>query len=225
MLGPPDDSKEDAMSRVISLVALCAIAILLTACVGVSRTYVQRTEYVSSPHGGIDWDLEDARQAVKIETAVGGSGRHLEIEYHIPPDDVPQAVRDAMDALYPVGTYVGAEKESSGGELYYELAKEVNGFKVEAMFRPDGTLHEEEIEIPVADVPPAVQDAIRKAWPQGEVTAWEMIRAPNGNITEYHVKLEHEGKAHKIVVTTAGKIVKAFYEIPAEIEVPIPLPE
>lgn len=210
------------MPRVIPLVALCALAVLLSACV--RGRYVRRVAYVAPAHGATGWSLEDARNATKIETAVESSGRHIEIEYHTAPDAVPQAVRDAMEAKHPGGTYIGAEKESSGGSTYYELAKEIGGFEVEAMFRPDGTLHEEEIQIPVSDVPQAVQDAIQAAWPGRQVTAWEMIRNGSGTITAYHVKLKDGDKAVKAIVSTGGTVNRAYYEIPAEIEVPIPVP-
>lgn len=170
------------------------------------------------------WNLADGGRAEKIEMALGPAAQPLEVEYHLPAEAVPPAVHAAMEARHPGGTVLGAEKEVSGGRLYWELAKEIEGYKVEAMFRPDGTLYEEEIEIPEAQVPAAVRDATRAAWPDGRVKAWEVIRDARGAIVEYHVKLDSSGRAVKAIVAPGGTVRGARYEVPAEIEVPFAVP-
>jgi hypothetical protein len=162
---------------------------------------------------------------VKLETTVDAEGHALETEFHVLPGSVPEAVRKAMDAKHPGGAYIGAEKEWNHGKLYYELAREVNGFEVEAMFEPDGTPYNEEIQIPATDVPQKVQDAIAGGWPQGQVTAWEKILDGAGTLLEYHVKLQSGGKALKIVVSTGGHLLAGYREVPAEVEVPIAIPK
>jgi hypothetical protein len=174
--------------------------------------------------GGPNWSLADARQAVKLEVTVDANGARQETEYHVDPSGVPDAVKQAMDARHPGGAYIGAEKEWNGGRLYWELAREVNGFEVEAMFTPSGQLYSEEIQIPEDEVPAAVKDAIATTWPAGSVKHYEMIRDGSGTITEYHVKLDAAGQALKIVVSTGGTIKAGYREVPAEIEVPIAIP-
>ena len=166
------------------------------------------------------WDIDDARRAVKIEIQMDKAGRVGEIEFHVDPDQVPSAVRVAMDNLHPGGPYVGAEKEREDGVLYYELTREVDGLEMEAMFHPDGKLHSEEIQVAVDKVPVAVQAAIAEVYSDAKVSKWEEIRDGNRALIEYHVKLESGGRKYKAVVTTGGVFVEAFHEILAEVEVP-----
>ncbi|MHC5010121.1 MAG: PepSY-like domain-containing protein [Planctomycetota bacterium] len=178
--------------------------------------------YAEGPPG---WDIEAARNAVKFEIQVDESGKHTELEIHIPPEAVPQAVRDAMDQLHPGGPFTGAEMEWEGEAIFYELTREVGGFDVEAMFSPEGELHSAEIAVAESSVPQAVRDAIAAKYAGCAVNQWEEIRDGDQQLVEYHVKLTKDGKNHKVTVTTAGEVTAAFLEIPAEVEVPVPVPE
>jgi hypothetical protein len=170
------------------------------------------------------WDIDDARAAVKLEILVNKSGEPTEIEFHIDPATVPAAVQAAMDKLHPGGPYTAAERERNDGVLYFELSREVGGFEVEAMFTPEGKLHSEEISVAADKVAPAVRAAVAKALPQGTVTAWEEIRNADRALIEYHVKVDNAGKHWKVMLSTSGAITGSVLEIPAEIEVPTPLP-
>lgn len=213
------------MIRVVCMLAFNALVLsaVTGCCCSVYAGSCCPAVPVSS--AGTGWDAEAAASAIKLEVTVDRGGRPQETEFHVDPATVPEAVRAAMDAKHPGGAYIGAEKEWNDGILYYELAREVGGYEVEAMFRPDGTLFEEEIQIPTDDVPEAVRAAVAKGWPAGSVKAWEMIRNASGAITEYHVKLADEARALKIVVSTSGRLVRGYREVPAEIEVPISLPK
>jgi hypothetical protein len=126
-----------------------------------------------------------------------------------------------MDRLHPGGTYTDAERESHGGQVYYELKRVVDGRAVEAMFTADGELFSEEIEIPADRVPQAVKAAVAARHPQGRDHSYEEIRDATRTIEEYHVKLV-EGDAHyKILVSPAGIVRGTYLEGPAEIEVPV----
>jgi hypothetical protein len=170
------------------------------------------------------WDLSDAREAVKIEIQVAEDGSMREVEFHVAPESIPAPVRGAMDRLHPGGPYTDAERERSGGELYYELSRVVDGREVEAMFTADGTLHSEEIEVEKAAVPEAVASAIAKAFPEGTVSQWEEIHDGERALVEYHVKLGSGGRSYKVRVSPAGAIEGAVLEVVAELEVPVELP-
>ena len=170
-----------------------------------------------------DWDIDDARMARKIEIQVDKAGNLQEIEFHIDPARVPAAVREAMDKLHPGGKFTGAEKERQGGVLYYELTSEVNGMEAEAMFRPDGTLHAEENEVAASAVPEAVRRTVEATFPGAQVSKWEEIRDGSRKLVEYHVKLVAGGRQVKAMITQAGAVTGAVLEVPAEIEVPIPV--
>jgi len=166
------------------------------------------------------WRAEEALTAETLELQVDAMGRPVEMEYHVDPQTVPRAVRDAMDALHAGGRATGAEKEYLGPELFWELSKEIDGREVEAMFRPDGTLYAEEAEVAVSAVPAAVTSAVARRM-DGRVTTWEEIRDGERRLVEYHAKVEAEGRRYKIRVTPAGDVLGVVREVPAEIEVPV----
>lgn len=167
------------------------------------------------------WSNQDALNAESVEVQVDENARPTEIEFHVSPDEVPANVMDAMNALWPGGKAVAAEKEFIGSTLYWEVTKEVEGREVEAMFQQNGTLHSEEIEVPAESVPDAVQAAVR-ARMKGQVTKWEEIHDADRNLVEYHAKLSANGKKYKVLVSTDGNVLGVVREVPAEIEVPVP---
>ncbi|MFQ5505373.1 MAG: PepSY-like domain-containing protein [Planctomycetota bacterium] len=163
----------------------------------------------------------EAGAANKIEIALGSGGQYAEVEYHIPPERVPQAVRDAMNRLHPGAAFDDAEKEIIAGTTYYELTRTVDGRAVEAMFHADGTLHSEELQVPRNRVPRVVRAAIDSRYPDGEVTSWEEIRDGNRELNEYHVKVERSGKHYKVILSAEGLVTRILREVPAEFEVPV----
>jgi hypothetical protein len=167
-----------------------------------------------------EWRTSEALDAEKIEVQVDSEGRPLEVEHHVDPRSVPAPVREAMDALYPGGRAVGAEKEYVGSSLFWELTKEIDGREVEAMFLPDGTLHAEEVEVSAGSVPDAVKAAVAEHM-SGELTKWEEIRDGDRQLVEYHAKLTSNGRSYKLLVAPGGEVLGVFREIPAEIEVPV----
>jgi hypothetical protein len=227
------------MSRIECVVALAAACAGLAACM--PRAYTTEFQpgglyapYAPTPRVSAqerrrremgDWSADDARGAAKIEMSVDEGGGAEQIEFHVDPASVPAAVRAAMDARHPGGPYTGAEKEYVGGSLYWELTREVDGHAVEALFHPDGTLFGEEIELPESDVPGSVKDAVASAWSGDSVRSWEAIKDRGGVVTEYHVKLDAGGQAIKAIVSPGGALNRVAREVPAEIEVPLPLPK
>jgi len=163
---------------------------------------------------------DDALGAEKLEVAMDESGRPTEIEYHVHPDAVPAAVHEAMEALHPGGAVTAAEKEFEGSRLFWELAKEIDGFKVEAMFYPDGRLYSQEVEVPASSVPEVVKSAVADA-DFGAVRAWEEIHDGDQQLVEYHAKTTSDGRNYKLLVGADGELLGVFREIEAEIEVPV----
>jgi len=160
-----------------------------------------------------------ALEAEKLEMQFDGKGGWSEIEYHVSPDSVPAEVKQAMDELHPGGAFTGAERETHAGQLYYELTREVQGMEVEAMFKPDGTLFQEEIQVAENKVPAAIRTAARGAIEGASVTKWEEIRDKDRKVFEYHVKMAKGGKHYKVLVSLEGKLLAVYREIPAEVEV------
>lgn len=169
--------------------------------------------------GTAPWRNDQALAARKLEVLVDRKGRVVEVEYHVDPSEVPDAVRDAMERLHPGGRTTGAERELAGEELGYELAKEIDGRAVEALFLADGTLVAEEVEVVAASVPGAVRAAVAKRTP-GPVAKWEEVRDGERELVEYHAKTTSDGVRLKLRVSPRGKLLGVVREVDAEIEVP-----
>jgi hypothetical protein len=195
--------KEIPMNRVLGIAAAGAL-LALPAC-----------------RSGAKWENDQATGAKRLEVQVDAHGRHGEVEYHISASEVPEAVQRAMNELHPGGPFEDAERESHKGKVYYELSRKVGGMEVEAMFTPDGKLHEEEIQVPMSKVPGAVQSAVKAAYPDGRVSGWEEIRNSKREVYEYHVKVAHGGNKYKLLIAPDGKHLGTYREVPAEIEVKV----
>ncbi|MCA9317615.1 MAG: hypothetical protein KDB73_19175 [Planctomycetes bacterium] len=168
------------------------------------------------------WDIDYARMAKKIEIQVDKSGAYREVEFHLDPSQVPAAVRDAMMKMHPNGKLTGAEVETEGGIVYFELTStSAEGLESETMFLPDGTLHSEENQVPADKVPASVKDGVMAKFPGCTINAYEEIRNDERQLVEWHVKLVREGHHVKVMVALNGAVKAAVLEIPAEIEVPI----
>jgi len=193
------------MNRSILAAALAAGVLLASACGSTTP----------------DWNNADALSSHSIEVLLDGSARPVEIEYHIAPELVPAHVMASMETLHPGGEVVAAEKEFIGGDLFWEISKEIDGREVEAMFRQTGELHSEELEIPASEVLESLQAAVRFHL-GGTVTKWEEIRDEDRELVEYHVKVISAGQNYKLTLSTGGEVLGVVREIPAEIEVPLP---
>jgi hypothetical protein len=170
---------------------------------------------------GPGWSQADAESARRLELQVDARGRSVEVEYHVDPARVPAAVHAAMDALFPSGPTVGAEKEWNDGTLYWELSREVDGREVEAMFTPDGALHQLELEVAADTIPAGVRSTARDAIDGARADKWEEIRDAQQELIEFHVKLGRGDERFKIVIGLDAALLAVFREVPAEVEVPV----
>lgn len=193
------------MRKLFGIAALASL-VALPACHGIHHA---------------QWEKDTAAGARMLEVQVDATGRHTEVEYHIAPEQVPVAVRKAMDQLHPGSAFDDAEKESHRGKVYYELSRKVNGMAVEAMFLPDGSLYSEEIQIPMSRVPEVVRSHALSSLSGAQATKWEEIRNAKREVTAYHVKLSRGGDKYKAMLSPEGKLEGIVREVPAEIEVPV----
>ena len=191
------------MKLPIFAVGLCATA-LAAAC-------------QTSPAG---IDVAEARRANKVEIQFDRDGSMTEVEYHVPPGEIPEGVREAMDRLHPGGPFTDAEREMHDGQMLYELSRTVDGLEVEAMFDANGALRSEEVEVRAEAVPEGVRAAVRDRFPGGVVDKYEEIRDGSRRLVEYHVKVDVSGVRHKLILSTSGAVRGDFLEIEAEVEVP-----
>jgi hypothetical protein len=122
--------------------------------------------------------------------------------------DIPEQVLASFNKAYPDAEIAAVEKEEINGATYYEV--EIKGDKAERdiIYLADGTLYSIEEEIPVADLPGTVTDALTKAYPKCQIDEAEKIT--RGSETEFEVVVEvTEGETeteYEIIVASNGNI-------------------
>lgn len=110
---------------------------------------------------------------------------------------LPDAVKAAINALYPQAVIEESEKEEEGLKVY-EVELEQNGQEVELTISPDGKIMEKETEVAMSDLPAAVKAAITKASKGGQVKEIEK------EVTYYVVTLK---KLERPKVTYDAEII------------------
>ncbi len=155
-----------------------------------------------------------------LEVALSSSGRVLEVEFHVPPGQLPAAILAAAREV--VGEPLEAEIEFHGRTRFYEVTgKRVDGTKIEAMFDAEGRLHSLEIQVPRDEVPPEVVRAAEAWGGGGSIRSWEKILDGQEVLQAWHVKSTVAGRKLKLIFGADGALVEVRRETPAEIEVPI----
>jgi hypothetical protein len=80
----------------------------------------------------------------KVEADVAPDGTVLQVEEKIAVDAVPAAVKKAFGARYPKARMNGAQKQTAGKDIRYEIAFSTDNGRKEATFAADGRFVEEE---------------------------------------------------------------------------------
>lgn len=80
----------------------------------------------------------------KVEVDVAPDGAILQVEEKIAVEALPDAVKKAFAAKYPKAKAGGAEKQTAGKEVRYEIAFQTDKGRKEATFAADGSFVEEE---------------------------------------------------------------------------------
>ncbi len=128
---------------------------------------------------------------------------------------LPEAVKAAIDALYPQATIEEAKEEEEGLKVY-EVELEEDGQEVELTVAPDGTIVEVETEVAMDSLPAAVAAALAQAAEGAEVkeisqevTYWVVIlKKLDAPETTYEVELIKDGKKSEIEVAADGTILE-----------------
>ena len=121
-------------------------------------------------------------------------------------DKVPKAVISAAKAKYPGAKLTEAAKEVEKGKTTYEVSlTTVDKRKIDATFKPDGTLVLTEETIEVKDLPKVVSAAVKAKYPKGKMKSAEKL--VEGDEVSYEVVVAIEGKKDiEVVVDPKGKI-------------------
>lgn len=169
-------------------------------------------------------DVERAARSDQLEFLTDEDGTVARLEYHIAPGETPPAVRAAMDRMHPGKPYTGAQIEVHGRQLLYQLSRRVDELEVAAVFRPDGTLVNEELQISEERAPEAVRETIAERFPGAALPRYDEVRDSQRAVRAYHVRLRLETRRYKLVIAPDGVLLQTLLEVPAEVEVPVEPP-
>ncbi len=143
--------------------------------------------------------------AVALGLLLGAGTRAAEEK--VPLDKVPRAVLKAVKAKFPDAKLTGAEKEKENGATVYEIALTVKGQKIEATYKPDGTLVSVEKQIKASDLPEAVTKTLEARYPRATYKMVEEVT--RGDTLAYEVLLvTADKKKFEVVLDPKGKVVK-----------------
>lgn len=118
----------------------------------------------------------------------------------IPWEQLPQAVRDAVQREVPGVQPTELKREVEDGFVTYEVAYESDGMGSGLKLTEDGQIIETEQAIAISDLPGAVLFSIMERFGSGRFDEAELVV-----LTFYEVKLEVGGKEREIKVFANGQ--------------------
>lgn len=146
-------------------------------------------------------------------------------EQKIIVDELPEAVRNALNEIVGDGTIGEIEREDEDGQVVYEAEATIDGKKVELEFSATGQLletesaddddgdddGESEETVQLKDLPAAVQTALSNAIPGVKVD--DVTREVENGHVYYEVEYDANGAEHSIKLTESGDTVEIESEI------------
>lgn len=126
----------------------------------------------------------------------------------IPLDKVPKAVLDAVKAKFPKGELTGAEKETDGEKVTYEVKLLDNKRKFEVIANPDGKVLAVEKVLEPSELPKPVTDALDAKYPKAKIKKAEEVTADE-KITYEVVLITADTETVKVIFDAEGKLVES----------------
>jgi len=198
----------------IQLLTLLSLA-LLTGCVstlGPGRFSPRVVEATAEP-GAHEFELELAADGAVTKVAVE----------HATADRAPAVIRDLAMATYPGATLTGYEEEfvAGVGRVLEVEVRTADGRECEVSSTEAGALRYTECQVPAAQVPAGVMEAVRRALPGGphDVAEAELLEGPTFN--EYRVELRGSGRTYYVRVALDGTVLARSVKLEAEVSVPL----
>jgi hypothetical protein len=120
---------------------------------------------------------------------------------------LPPAVLAALNSHYPHAEYLNFTHETTGRTTLYEAEMKVAGHRVDASFESSGKLHEEELQIPVSEIP----DPIRTSLAESAQAHWkieEVERVTTGSASapaRYEILMVHHQARIELVYAADGR--------------------
>lgn len=139
--------------------------------------------------------------AVGACSAIAAASHRFHDETKIPPDQLPQAVKDAIAKRFANMEITEASKETEPGGVVYEATLKQNRRKLDVTFTEAGNLQCIERTITAKQLPATVQKAILAKYPNAKLEVIE-------SISDYADDAVKDLKYEALVSTADGKKVE-----------------
>lgn len=166
------------------------------------------------------FDSEEALATNELRFQLDDEGNATSYRYAVVERDLPEQVLVALSSKHPEGSFSHAEMVHKDGEPCYSVTQVVDGYEVEALYWPDGTLDSESVEVPASAVP---ADVVQKAQNtvDGEVTMWRERRDGDGELLRYTAMTELDDVTYGMTLTPDGELLDFTREVQAGVKIPV----
>ncbi len=124
----------------------------------------------------------------------------------IPCDTVPAPVRAAFEKGFAKATINGCSKEVDKGKTIYEFESTEGETRRDVLFNANGSFIGVDETIAVGAAPEPVQQAVRKKFPDGEITISK--KRVRGATVQYEFRIKRRNRFVEIVFDGRGNEVK-----------------
>jgi uncharacterized membrane protein YkoI len=119
---------------------------------------------------------------------------------------LPPAVLSAFKSSYPNAVIKGTSKETEKGITYYEVESVDGKLNRDLLYTADGKAAEIEEAVLPESLPPAVQQALAKAYPGFKILKAEALT--KGDQKLFELKIQVQDKKKGVTIDPSGKIIE-----------------
>lgn len=145
-----------------------------------------------------------------LVTTLVAAGTARADEEKVALDRLPRGVLQAVKKRFPKAELLEAAKETENGKTEYEVTIKDAGARIDVMLTPAGVITLIEKEIPTANLPKAVKDALETKFPKATYKiAEEVIQVAEGKEKLIYHEVLLQTKDRKTIeakVSPEGKI-------------------
>jgi hypothetical protein len=125
-------------------------------------------------------------------------------EKRIKRSDLPAAVQKTADEQSKGATVGGYTKDTSSGQVEYEVEMIIDGHSKDVSIDPSGKILEVEEQVPVDKLPVEVREGLQKMAGKGKITKVESI-TKHAAIVAYEAQVRNGTKRSEVQVGPNGK--------------------
>ena len=132
-------------------------------------------------------------------------------EIAVKREALPPAVLAALSSCYPHAEYLNFTQETTGHATLYEAEMKVAGHRVDASFEPSGKLHEEELQIPVSEIPDPIRTSLAEsAQAHWKIEGVERVTTASASApARYEILMVHHQARVELVYAADGRRISA----------------